>query len=144
MGNMIGASIRWGAFFGTIAAFTTALILTCYWCLNGSPNLLIMGMVFWVPPMTLLGGIAATVVFGLVGTIMSFRPVGLEPSPIGYAIFGSILTYGLVILPFSSWVAGGLYRALQGAQGTDWLRPAVLLPVAIAGLLTGGKVRAER
>jgi hypothetical protein len=67
---------------------------------------------------------------------MSFRPAGIEPSPLSYAVLGSLLALGIVILPFGSWVAGGLLRALQGAQWTYLLLPTGPLPVAIAGLFT--------
>jgi hypothetical protein len=99
-----------------------------------------MLMVFWVPPATIMGGVAAAVLFGIVGAIMSFTPVGIKPSAVSFAVLGSLLALGAVILPFASWVAGGWLRAIQGAQGVYLLFPAGLLPVAIAGLLTGWRV----
>jgi hypothetical protein len=145
MGNTIGRSIGWGALFGTIAAFTTASCMSYFWAsASGHPGELTTLMVFWVPPMTIMGGVAATVLFGVVGAIMSFRPAGIEPSPLSYSVLGSLLALGIVILPFGSWVAGGLLRALQGAQGTYLLLPTGLLPVAIVGLFTGWRVGLHR
>jgi hypothetical protein len=146
MGNTIGRSIGWGALFGTIAAFTTASCMSYFWASakTGHPGDLLTLMVLWVPPVTIMGGVAATVLFAVVGAIMSFRPAGIEPSPLSYAVLGSLLALGIVILPFGSWVAGGLLRALQGAQGTYLLLPTGLLPVAIAGLFTGWRVGSQR
>lgn len=45
---------------------------------------------------------------------------------ISYAALGSLLSLGIIILPFASRVAGVLHRALQGAQGTYLLLPAVI------------------
>lgn len=75
---------------------------------------------------------------------MSFSPERIEASPLSYAVLSSLLSLGIIILPFASWVAGGLLRAVQGAQGTYLLLPAGLLPVAIAGLLTGWKMWSGR
>jgi hypothetical protein len=146
MGNIIGRSAGWGAVFGAIAAFTTAACLLQYWASakTGHPGDLITLMILWVPPVTIMGGVAATVLFAVVGAIMSFKPAGIEPSALSYAVLGSLLALGIVILPFGSWVAGGLLRALQGAQGTYLLLPIGLLPVAIAGLLTGWRVESSR
>ena len=146
MGNTIGRSIGWGALSGAIAAFTTASCLSYSWASakTGHPGDLIVLMVLWVPPVTIMGSLAATVLFAAVGAIVSFRPAGIEPSPLSYAVLGSLLALGIVILPFGSWVAGGLLRALQGAQGTYLLLPTGLLPVAIAGLFTGWRVGLQR
>ncbi len=90
------------------------------------------------------GGGAAAVLFGVVAVIVSFNPGRIEASPLSYAVLGGLLSLGIIILPFAAWVAGGLLRALQEAQGTYLLLPSSLLPVAIAGLLTGWKVQSGR
>jgi hypothetical protein len=146
MGNTIGRSIGWGAVFGTVAAFTTASSVSYFWAFSktGHPSDLVTLMILFVPVATIMGGVAATVLFAVVGAIISFRPVGIEPSALSYAVLGSLLALGIVILPFGSWVAGGLLRALQGAQGTYFLLPTGLLPVAIAGLFTGWRVGSQR
>lgn len=145
MGNIIGRSIGCGALYGTIAAFTSALCQSLFWASkSGDPNGLPMLMIFWVPPMTILGGAAATVLFGVVGVIISFHPAGIKPSPLSFAVLGSLLALGAVILPFASWIAGGLLRAIQGAQGVYFLLPTCLLPVTIAGLFIGWRVGVQR
>jgi hypothetical protein len=101
-------------------------------------------MILWVPAATIMGGIAAAVLFAMVGAIVSLRPAGIGPSPLSYAVLGSLLALAVVILPFGSWVAGGVLRALQGAQGTYLLLPTGLLPVAIVGLFTGWRVESQR
>ena len=101
-------------------------------------------MVLWVPPVIIMGAGAAAVLFALIAVIVSLSLGRIEASPVSYTVLGSLLSLGIIILPFASWVAGGLLRALHGAQGTYLLLPAGLLPVAIAGLLTGWKVRPQR
>ena len=146
MGNTIGKSFGWGALFGTIAAFTTASCMSYFWATGktGGPGQLLTLMILWVPAATIMGGIAAAVLFAMVGAIVSLRPAGIGPSPLSYAVVGSLLALAVVILPFSSWVAGGVLRALQGAQGTYLLLPTGLLPVAIVGLFTGWRVESQR
>jgi hypothetical protein len=94
-------------------------------------------MILWVPPVTIMGAGAAAVLFGVVALILSLVP------PFSFAVLGSLLALIIVILPFASWVAGGLPRALKGAQGVCSLLPSALLPVAFTGLLTGWMVRAR-
>ena len=101
-------------------------------------------MILWVSPVAITGAGASAVLFGVVAVIVSFSPGRIEASPISYSVLGSFLSLGIIILPFATWVAGGLHRALQGAQGTYLLLPTALLPVAIAGLLTGWMVRSVR
>jgi len=141
MGATIGRSIGWGALFGTIAAFTSASCLSYFWAAKSHhAGELATLMILWVPPVTIMGGAAATVLFGIVGAIMSFEPGGIKPSALSFAFLGSLLALGAVILPFASWVAGGWLRATQGAQGVYLLLPVGLLPVTIAGLFTGWRV----
>jgi hypothetical protein len=146
MGKTIGKSFGWGALFGTIGAFTMASCMSYFWATGktGGPGQLLTLMVLWVPAATIMGGIAAAVLFAMVGAIVSLRPAGIGPSPLSYAVVGSLLALGVVILPFGSWVAGGVLRALQGAQGTYLLLPTGLLPVAIVGLFTGWRVESQR
>jgi hypothetical protein len=100
-------------------------------------------MILWVPPVTIMGAGAAAVLFGVVALILSLVPGKIEASPFSFAVLGSLLALIIVILPFASWVAGGLPRALKGAQGVCLLLPSALLPVAFTGLLTGWMVRAR-
>ena len=146
MSNIVVRSAGWGAIFGAIAAFASGLCLAIFWSTErtGHTGDFAMLMALWVPPVAIVGGGAAAVLFGVVAVIVSFSPGRIEASPLSYAVLGSLLSLGLVILPFATWVAGGLFRALQGAQGTYLLLPSGLLPVAIAGLLTGWKVRSGR
>ncbi len=147
MGNTIGKSFGWGALFGAIAAFTTASCMSYFWATGktGGPGHLVTLMILWVPAVTIMGGIAAAVLFAMVGAIVSLRPAGIGPSPLSYADLGSLLPLAFVILPFGSWVAWrGVLRALQGAQGTYLLLPTGLLPVAIVGLFTGWRVESQR
>jgi hypothetical protein len=67
-----------------------------------------MVVTFWVPPMTIMGGVAAAVLFGVVGVIMRFWPETIEPSPFSYAFLGCLLALGIVV-SFGSW-AGRFVR----------------------------------
>src|ERR1700683_4334812 len=69
MGNTIGKSFGWGALFGTIAAFTTASCMSYFWATGktGGPGQLSTLMILWVPAATIMGGIAAAVLFAMVG-----------------------------------------------------------------------------
>ena len=141
MGATIVRSIGWGALFGTIAAFMSACCLSLFWASQShQTGELTTLMIFWVPPVTIMGGVAATALFGIVGAIMSFEPGGIKPSAFSFAVLGSLLALGAVILPFASWVAGGWLRAIQGAQGVYLLLPVALLPVTIAGVFVGWRV----
>ena len=146
MSNIVGRSAGWGAVFGATAAFATGLGLAIFWSTSktGHASDFTALMVLWVPPVIIMGAGAAAVLFALVAVIVSLSLGRIEASPVSYAVLGSLLSLGIIILPFASWVAGGLLRALHGAQGTYLLLPAGLLPVAIAGLLTGWKVRPQR
>ena len=144
MADLIGRSVVWGAIFGAIVAFATGFCLAIFWSTGrtGHGGFVTL-MILWVPPVAIMGGGAAAVLFGVVAVIVSFCRGRIEPSPLSYAVFGSLLSLGIIILPFATWVAGGLLRALHGAQGTYTLLPTGLLPVAITGLLTGWMVRSE-
>jgi hypothetical protein len=146
MNNIVGRSAGWGAIFGAAAAFASGLCLAIFWSTarTGHAGDFTTLMILWVPPVAIMGAGAAAVLFGVVAVIVSFSPGRIEASPISYAVLGSLLSLGIIILPFASWVAGGLHRALQGAQGTYLLLPTALLPVAIAGFLTGWMVRSGR
>ena len=146
MSHTIGRSVAWGGIFGAIATFATGFCLAIFWsrARTGHPDHFATLMILWVPPVTIMGGGAAAVLFGVVGAILRLSPGRFEPSPLSYAVLGSLLALAIVILPFASWVAGGLLRALQGGQGVHLLLPAGLLPVAITGLLTGWMVRPRR
>jgi hypothetical protein len=141
MGYIVARSILWGGVFGAIAAVSTVTYLSIYWeaATPWRPGELIFTAMFvWVPLTAIMGGGAGAVLFGVVALIMSFRPQRI--SALSYAALGSLLSLGLII-PFAGWLADGYLRALQGAQGTYLLLPYVLLPVAIAGFLTGLKVQ---
>jgi hypothetical protein len=141
MGATIRRSIGWGALFGTIAAFASASCLSLFWAAQSHhTGELTKLMVLWVPAATMMGGTAATVLFGVVGAIMTFEPGGVRPSAFSFAVLGSLLVLGAVILPFASWMAGGWLRAIHGAQGVYLLLPVGLLPVTIAGLFVGWRV----
>jgi len=140
--NIVGRSVLWGAIFGAIAAFVAASCLSLVWSAGrtGHPSDFIMLMILWVPAVTIMGGGASAVLFGIVAAIVSFSSARIKASPLSYAALGSLLSLGIV-LPYASWVANGFLRALHGAQGTYILLPFGLLPVAIAGVLTGWMVR---
>jgi hypothetical protein len=141
MGAIISRSIGWGALFGTIAAFASASCLSLFWAAQSQhTGELTTLMILWVPAVTMMGGTAATVLFGVAGAILAFKPGGIRPSAFSFAVLGSLLALGAVILPFASWVAGGWLRAIQGAQGVYLLLPVGLLPVIIAGLFVGWRV----
>jgi hypothetical protein len=144
MSDLVGRSIAWGAFYGLVAAFVTSLCLAASWSTGrtGQAGEFATLMILWVPPVAIMGGAAGGVLFGVVAVIMGLCTG--RTSPLSYAVVGSILAFGAVILPFAAWVADGWLRALQGAQNTYALLPAGLLPVAIAGLLTGWKVQSKR
>ena len=119
MSNIVARSAGWGAIFGAIAAFASGLCLAIFWSTErtGHTGDFAMLMALWVPPVAIVGGGAAAVLFGVVAVIASFSLGRIETSPLSYAVLGSLLSLGLVILPFATWVAGGLFRALPGAQG---------------------------
>jgi hypothetical protein len=156
MGRIIAASILQGAVFGTLVATVTAFVLWCYWGSQsgGQPGIALMALIFWVPAIAIFGGVFATALFGVVGMIMSLRPFGLEPSAISYALLGSLLAYGILILYAAGgwfngvhalWHGGGLRAVLHGAQGfNDGFVRLLLPPIVIAGLLVGRKVRAQQ
>jgi hypothetical protein len=101
-----------------------------------------MLLVLFVPVVTLVGGLAGGVLFWLVGLLVAFSRQRIEASALSYSLLGSILSLG-VIVPFASWVAGGILPALEGRQGVYMLLPTGLLPVAIAGCLVGAKVASQ-
>src|SRR5262245_55791023 len=107
---LIGRSILWGAIFGAIAAFVTGVGLAIYWSPGRGGDFAAL-MILWVPPVAIMGGGAAAVLFGVVGLIASLTLGWIKPSPLSYAILGSLLALGVVILPFATWVAGSLDRA---------------------------------
>ena len=121
MNNIVGRSAGWGAIFGAAAAFASGLCLAIFWSTarTGHAGDFTTLMILWVPPVAIMGGGAAAVLFGVVAVIVNFSPGRIEASPISYAVLGSLLSLGIIILPFASWVAGGLHRALQGAQGAS-------------------------
>jgi hypothetical protein len=151
MGQIIARSLIWGAKFGTIVASATALVLWWYWGsqAGGQPGIALMALIFWVPSMAILGGAFAIALFGVVGVVMSLHPLRLEPSPISYAVLASLLSCGLY-LPWAAgglnglhalWVRGGLHAVLHGDFGKNDSGFVLLLPIVIAGLLVGWKVR---
>jgi hypothetical protein len=81
MGATIGRSIGWRALFGTIAAFMSASCLSYFWASESHrAGELATLMILWVSPVTIMRGAVATVLFGVVGAIMSFEPGGIQPS----------------------------------------------------------------
>ena len=146
MSNIVGRSAGGGAIFGAIAAFASGSCAAISWSTarTGHAGDFAALMILWVPPVVIMGAGAAAVLFAVVAVIVGFSSGRIEASPVSYAVLGSLLSLGIIILPFASWVAGGLHRALQGAQGVYLLLPTALLPVAIAGLLTGWMVRPGR
>lgn len=139
---MIGRSFSWGLPFGGLASLAVAICLTLGWSAPSQPGSLIMMLVMFVPAVTLMGGLAGGFLFGFVGIIVSFSRQRIEASSLSYALIGSVLSLG-VIVPFASWIAGGILAALQGRQGVYLLLPTGLLPVAIAGSLVGQKIASE-
>jgi len=144
MSNLVGRSAGWGAIFGAAAAFASGSCAAIFWSTGrtGHAGDFATLMILWVPPVVIMAAGAAAVLFGVVAAIVSVSAGRIEASPVSYAVLGSLLSLGIVILPFAAWVAGGLHRALQGAQGVYLLLP--MAPVAIAGLLTGWMVRSAR
>jgi hypothetical protein len=130
---MISRSYNWGLVFAGLASFVVAFCLTLAWS-SDSPGSFIMLLVMFVPAVTLMGGLAGGFLFGLVGLLVALSRQRIEASPLSYSVLGSILSLG-VIVPFASWVAGGILPALLGRQGVYLLLPVGLLPVAIAGCL---------
>ena len=137
---MISSSFSWGLAFGGLASLAVAICLTLGW--SAQPGSLFTLLVMFVPAVVLMGGLAGGLLFGLVGIIVSFSRQRIEASSLSYALMGSVLSLG-VIVPFASWMAGGIHAALQGRQGVYLLLPIGLLPVAVAGSLVGWKVASE-
>ena len=88
----------------------------------------------------MMGGPAGAVVFGVVGAIMSYEPAGIRPSALSFAVVGSLVMLGGVILPFASWMAGGWLPAIRGAQNVYAMLPVLLLSMTMTGFLVGWKV----
>jgi hypothetical protein len=135
--GIVGPSIGWGTLFGAAVAFATLFCLvlaTGAGMRNGDFGLL-MGLA--EIPAVIVGGIAGAVLFGVVGLIVRFSPVRPAALPLSYAILGSLL-----------WGAGWWLLSVNVAQGRAQtvcgLMLNGLLPVAIAGLLTGSMVRRGR
>ena len=141
MGDMISRSIGWGALFGA-----TAFSITGSWyalheaSMSHHPGELVLTMPLYVLCGAMMGGPAAAALFGVVGTIMSYEPAGIRPSAFSFAVVGSLVMLGAVILPFASWIAGGWLPAIRGAQNVYALLPVLLLPTAMTGFLVGWKV----
>jgi hypothetical protein len=126
--GIVGPSILWGTAFSAGIAFAILVCVLVYdgtRVANGDFRLLLgLGAV----PMLMIGGIAGAVLFGLVGVIVRLGPGWLvAASPLSYAVLSCLL-----------WAAGCWLR------GLDLLLHEGLLPVAIAGVLTGSMVRSGR
>ena len=135
---MINKSSNWGLVYGGIASLAVAFCLSLGWS-SSQPGDLGILLVLFVPAVILMGGFAGGFLFGLVGIIVALSKQRIKASPFSYGLLGSVLSLG-VIVPFASWVAGGILPALQGRQGVYALFPTALLPVAVVGCLVGWKV----
>lgn len=138
---MISRSSNWGLLFGGLASLVVACCLTLAW--SREPGSFVMLLVMFVPAVTIMGGLAGGFLFGIVGTIIALGRHRIEASPLSYALLGGLVSLG-VLVPYASWIAGGILPALQGRQGVYVLLPTGLLPVMIAGLLVGSKVASEQ
>ena len=76
MNNIVGRSAGWGAIFGAAAAFASGLCLAIFWSTarTGHAGDFTMLMILWVPPVAIMGGGAAAVLFGVVAVIVNFSP----------------------------------------------------------------------
>jgi hypothetical protein len=134
--GIVGPSIGWGSVFGAGIAFGIL-----YYILAAVAGVRNGDFGFWMSlvaiPVGIVGGAAGAVLFGVVGVIARFGPRLLAPSPLSYAVSSCLV-----------WGAGGWLLALNAPQGGfqagDLPLLYSLLPVAIAGLLTGGMVRSGR
>jgi hypothetical protein len=138
---MINNSYDWGLRFGALTSFVEALCITLVESSLSSPTVLLYVVVF-VPIVTLMGGLAGGFLFWLVGILVALSRQRIEASALSYSLLASILSLG-VIVPFASWLAGGILPALQNRQGVYLLLPVGLVPVAIAGCFVGAKVASE-
>jgi hypothetical protein len=152
--GIVGPSFGWGTLFGALVAFAILFYLISSFAGARTANgdfALLMGLAYI--PVVIIGGAVGAAVFGVVGVIVRFGPGRLAASPLSYAVLGSLV-----------WVAACWLRALNvprgGAEGGYLLMHMVLLqggpegaylltlygllPVAIAGALTGAAVRAGR
>ena len=92
MSNIVGRSAGWGAIFGAAAAFASGLCLAIFWSTarTGHAGDFATLMILWVPPVAIMGGGAAAVLFGVVAVIVNFSAGRIEASPISYAVLGSL------------------------------------------------------
>jgi len=144
MGNTIGKSFGWGALFGAIAAFTTGLVhvVLLGYGQDGRP---------WptVNVDDFVGSCSddygrhcrcCTVCYGRSDRESASRSD--RPSPLSYAVLGSLLALAVVI--FAVWFMDRgreCFERCKARKGTYLLLPTGLLPVAIVGLFTGWRVR---
>lgn len=140
-GDMITRSFGWGAVFGAIAFSIVGAWCALHWAsVSHNPGELELTMPLYVLFGAMTGGPAGAVLFGVVATIMSYRPAGIRPSAFSFAVVGSLVMLGAVILPFASWIAGGWLPAIRGAQNVYAMLSTLLLPMTIIGFLVGWKV----
>ena len=83
MSNIVARSAGWGAIFGAIAAFASGLCLAIFWSTErtGHTGDFAMLMALWVPPVAIVGGGAAAVLFGVVAVIVSSVRDGSKHRP---------------------------------------------------------------
>ena len=141
LGVMITRSVGWGAVFGAVAFSIVGAWCALHWAsMSHRPGELELTMPLYVVFGAMTGGAAAAVLFCVVATIMSFEPAGIRPSAFSFALVGSLVTLGAVILPFASWMAGGWLPAIRGAQNVYAMLPSLLLPMTVTGFFVGWKV----
>jgi len=104
------------------------------------PGGMLMLLLGFVPALACLGAIAGCGIFAVSGLIVYQSGRSRTDGILAYAILGGLLSL-LLLLPFSSWVAGGIAPALRGAKGTYLVLFPGLLVAIVAGALVGWRLK---
>ncbi len=135
----VGRAAGRGAFYLGALSLLAGLLMSFNWSFvgqSGDMGGFVMLLVMFVPAMAIGGALAGLALFAVAGVLV--RASGVSPAgaiPV-YAILGGLLSL-LILLPFTSWVAGGIGPALAGAKGSYLALVPGLGSAIIAGALVG-------
>ncbi len=127
-----------GAFYlGTLSPLA-GLLMSLNWSFvekSGDTGGFVMLLLTLVPAMAIGGVLAGFGLFAIAGVLVRASGVSSAGAIPVYSILGGLLSL-LILLPFTSWLAGGIGPALAGAKGSH----LALIPGLGSAMITGALV----